>query len=311
METTQNKVKNILPDFLIVGAAKSGTTSLVKYLDEHPNIYTYPFKEPKYLSYKVLENGYQGPGDFSTEKHIIKTLKDYYKIFENAKKDQRVCEASVDTLYYYKTTIPQIKELMGDPEIIIMLRNPVKRAISAYSHLIREERENLPFREALNKEKERIDLGYEFIWAYKDAGRYYESVKAFKNAFSNVKVVIFEDFVKDRHKVVYDVLDFLKIKEKHDFKDSQHNKSGVPKNVILNKFLINKNPIKSMIKKLIGRKNGKLIRNYIQKINLKQIDVPNEDKDYLHDYFLEDINKLEALLQKDLTLWKKNRTNER
>ena len=75
-------------------------------------------------------------------------------------------QASADTLYYYKSTVPFIKDFLGEPKILIILRNPVKRAFSAYKHLVRDGREHLTFEEGLIEEPDRISKNYELIYFY-------------------------------------------------------------------------------------------------------------------------------------------------
>ena len=72
--------KNIL-DFLIVGAAKCGTTSLADYLNQNKAIEIARKKEPKYLTYEFLKNsGYKGPGDKQTEDYAVKSFEEYIEL---------------------------------------------------------------------------------------------------------------------------------------------------------------------------------------------------------------------------------------
>lgn len=294
-----------LPDFMIVGAAKCGTTSLAKYLDEHKDIYISKKKEPKYFTYEFLKKtGYQGKGDHMAKNIAVKTFDDYCGLFNSANEEQILGEASVDTLYYFKQTIPKIKSEIGDPKIIIMLRNPVNRAISAYSHLIRDVREQHSFEEGLSLEDERLAKGYEFIWGYKKAGIYSKAVKAFQDNFSNVKVIIFEEFIKETQDSVYDVLEFLDVKTKHDFNESQHNVSGKPKNKVINAFLNKPLLIKEIIKKIIGSNAGVLLKNRVQKRNLDRISISSKTRLKLFTQFEGDIIELERLLGLELNNWK-------
>jgi len=294
-----------LPDFMIVGAAKCGTTSLIKYLEENPQVFVSEKKEPKYFTYEFLNNyGYKGEGDQITKKVSVSSFESYKKLFKKAKTDQIVGEGSVDTLFYYDKTISKIKNEIGDPKIIIMLRNPVDRAISAYSHLIRDERETKSFEEGLALERERLNNGYEYIWGYKEAGLYADAVAAFFKNFTHVKVIFFEDFINNTIKEVHDTLEFLGISEKHTFNTSKHNISGKPKNKILNRFLNKPSILKNIVKKLFTSDIGLKIKNALQKRNLEKITVSKKTKNELCKYFIKDVVALEKFLQKDLTNWK-------
>ncbi|MCT8339360.1 sulfotransferase [Flavobacteriaceae bacterium TK19130] len=296
--------KNIL-DFLIVGAAKCGTTSLADYLNQNKAIQIARKKEPKYLTYEFLKNsGYQGPGDKQTEDYAVKSFEEYIKLFDRKKGHVKLGEASVDTLYFYQQTIPKIKKEVGSPKIIIMLRDPVKRAISAYSHLVRDERETESFEKGLELEEFRMKNGFEFIWAYKDAGLYYDSVKAFRQHFDHVMVLFFEDFIQNPVESTHSVMDFLGVEEKHTITLSRHNISGTPKMKGINRFLSQPSKAKDLVKRIVGQNAGVLIKNKIQERNLNSIEVSKVTKQRLFQHFEDSIEALEEELNVSLERWK-------
>lgn len=294
-----------LPNLFVVGAAKAGTTSLVEYLGQHKDVFVPSNKEPRFLSYSFLKNKYQGKGDDFTKKLTIKNIDDYKESYARSKNEKILIDGSVEALYYHEDIIPKIKEINDEPYIIIMLRNPVKRAVSAYSHLIREERETLGFEEAIRQTNSRMQAGYEFIWDYLGASYYKDSVETFLNSFKKTKVIIFEDFIQNPVQTVYETLDFLGIEEKHQFVTSRHNISGSPKFRQLNRFLNGKNIVKDVLKNIIGRNNGVLLKNTIQKHNLNPITIEEEIQKNLYSKFKNDIDLLEGLLGKDLSTWRK------
>ena len=114
----------------------------------------------------------------------------YKKLFQRVTGEKAVGESSVDNLYFPEQVIPLIKTLLGDVKIIIVLRNPVDRAFSAYKNLLRDGRETLTFEEGLGIEPLRRLKGYECLWRYQDLGFYYERVKAYMAHFTNVKIII-------------------------------------------------------------------------------------------------------------------------
>ncbi|MEZ4796957.1 MAG: sulfotransferase [Flavobacteriaceae bacterium] len=295
-----------LPDFLIVGAAKSGTTSLCHSLSQHNDIFISDPKEPKFLTYKFLKKSYNGPGDDFTLKKAIKKINDYKQLFKNAKPNQIKGEASVDSLYYYDFVIPEIKEKIGDPKIIIMLRNPSQRAFSAYSHLIRDNREVLSFEDGLKKENERLEAGFEFIWAYKKASLYFDSVKSYIENFTNVKVIIFEEFISNKKEGLIDVLNFLErdcsIIDKIQF--NRQNVSGKPKNKWLNALLLKDSVLKSFLKMVLPTTKRQNFKQWMIKKNLTPLNKDIDQINKLKEEFINDISKLEQLLNKDISTWK-------
>ena len=148
-----------LPNVLIAGAAKSGTTAMYFYLQNHPDIFFSRLKEPCFFSAQVFEFPGNGIGD--EQKKITQTLTEYELLFRDAGNQKIIADASQDTLYYPET-IPNIHKYLGDPAILIMLRNPIDRAFSAYGHLVRDNRERLSFEDSLQKEEQRIADRLEF-----------------------------------------------------------------------------------------------------------------------------------------------------
>ncbi|WP_412559613.1 sulfotransferase family protein [Winogradskyella sp. MIT101101] len=297
--------KNDLPDFLIVGASKCGTTALSSHLSQTKGIFISTPKEPKYLTYSFLKNKYKGPGDDYTLKKSIKSLEDYKRLFSKAPINSIKGEASVDTLYYHDMVIPIIKNTIGNPKIIIMLREPASRAFSAYKHLVRDSREVESFQVGLEKEKERLQKGFEFIWAYKAEGLYYSSVKAYIENFKNVKIIIFEDFIKNQEKVVNDVLTFLGAEGSHKISSAIVNKSGKPKSVFLHNLLTKDYFIKDIFKRILSEKTKAKIKNFTFNKNLNKIPEDKETLENLRKDFSEDIDNLENLLSINLDVWKK------
>ena len=295
-----------LPNFLIVGAAKCGTTSLSHALNQHKDIFISNPKEPKYLSYSFLKEKYSGPGDDFTKKKAIKTFEAYQSLFKKAKEHQIKGECSVDNLYYHEFVVPIIKETIGDPKIIIMLRNPANRAFSAYSHLIRDSRETLSFEKALKKEKERIDNGFEFIWAYKEASMYYESVKTYLENFSNVKVIVFEEFMKNKEEGLIDVLEFLECDTTsiQNIRFEQQNISGKPKKKWINRLLLRDSILKYIVKAIMPETKRQSLKQKMIKKNIKPIEKDHVNINKLSSAFKEDIVNLEKLLNIDLSLWR-------
>ena len=137
----------LLPNFLVVGAGKSGTTSLYHYLKAHPGVFMSRIKEPGFIFAQFNKMPQSGVGD--ERQTTVGSFSAYCRLFEDAEGKKAVGEASNDNLYHYERAIPYIKRFFGDIKIIIILRNPVDRAFSAYTYLLRDNREFLTFEEDL------------------------------------------------------------------------------------------------------------------------------------------------------------------
>lgn len=295
-----------LPNFLIAGVARCGTTSLFHYLKQHPEIGFPKKKEPKYFSSLHIKFPQQGIGDATVDTKIVKDLEEYKALFQYLEKFLKIGEASSDYFYYYKNTIAEIKKSLGDIPIIISIRNPVERSYSAYNNLVRDGRETLSFKEALEQEEERISKGWDWMWAYKEGSLYAEGLKAFRENFSKVKVVLFEELQENPDAVLEEIELFLGVKPYNNYDTSvQYSPSGNPKNRLV---------------KLISSRNSKPLnflrttamavvpRKKLEKISKGFFAKEKMDHEVLEDlkkYFKKDIEETGKLLGRNLNSWEK------
>ena len=294
----------IKPNLFIVGAAKSGTTSLYNYLKMHPGIFFSERKEPYYFSSKYVDFNHNGKGDRQKEQ-FVRDLEKYEKLFSKWNGEKIIGEASVDYLYYSECA-DDIKKYSPNAKIIIMLRNPIDRAYSAYMHLIRDVRENQTFEEALKLEESRIKNNYSFIWRYKQVGLYSNQVKRYLEIFgkNNVKIIIFGDFMKNTDLILKEIYNFLEISDEGNIGYKKiHNKSGKPKVKWINEILYNKDLKIKKMKYLIPIKCRKKIKYWIVSKNTIRIRMLEKQRSYLIEYFREDILKLEKIINSDLSKW--------
>lgn len=303
-------MSKILPNFLIVGAAKCGTSSLHKYLQQHPEIFMSMHKEPRFLSSQVTPFPLNGPKDNQVENWYLKKYEDYVRLFQEAEGYKAIGESSADTLYFYRGTIPVIKQYLGNPKIIISLRNPVKRAFSAYQHLVRDLREELSFEEGLKQEPDRIKNNWELIYHYTAASMYYDSVKAFMDNFTDVKVILNEDQEQSPKHVLRELFRFLDVDPDVDVNtDIRYNVSGKPKSQWLHQFLSEKNMARKLAQPIVRTffsfETRVRIAQKLYKNNLTRLSMKPETKALLQAHFEDDIRKLEDLLHRDLAVWRK------
>lgn len=158
----------MLPNFLVVGVQKSGTTSLYQYLRAHPDIYLPEQKETKFfVNDKIYANGLN-----------------YYKqeFFSSWEGESAIGEVDPDYMYFHQG-LPRIsKDLdIGALKLVFVFRNPVDRAFSHYMMTYRRGVERLSFEEALEAEPERICQSYlnRMHYSYFDRGLYAEQLERF------------------------------------------------------------------------------------------------------------------------------------
>jgi Sulfotransferase domain len=275
----------MFPNFIIAGAEKSGTSSLAFYLSEHFDVFIPPIKE---LHFFEDLNNYSKGYDW------------YEKQFCGWKGEKAVGECTPFYMYD-ETCARKIKNQFPDMKIIFILRNPVDRAYSNYWHQVRGGKEYLSFEDALKKERKRTIKSrfHSFTYSYLEKGFYSVQIKRFLSLFDRTQlhVVKFEDLKKHPQKLLNSIYHFLEV----DVLDSQEtisrikNKSALPR---------------SRRVQFIARKAFKtsVFFRAVAKVNLKcgYTDYPPMGKNTrqsLVNYYLQDIKKLENMVQTDFSSW--------
>ena len=291
-----------LPNLFIVGAAKSGTTSLHNYLHQHPDVFMCNPKEPHYLINQEI-------GINRIPVGITNSI-EYTDLFLEGEDKKYRGESSVMYLMYPEIVIPKIKKQFSeDSKIIIMLRNPVERAYSGYQHVKRYNvMESLSFEQALEKSENRYHNTSNMTPAsrYLELGMYFEQVKIFIEEFDNVHVIIYDDYKNDFSSEMNNVFKFLDLDA---FKVNTEEKYMVGgwewKNERIKSLMMKKSPLKTVLKFLLPFKSlRKGVMINLRKRNINKIEKINpETEKWLKEYYKSDIEKLSLLLDKDLNNW--------
>jgi len=283
------------PNFLIVGAPRSGTTSLYEWLRQHPQVFMPDYKEHKEPSYFV--NGYG-----------IEDLDSYLSLFEEASGKLAIGEASTHYLYC-KESAEWIKSVLGSIKIIIMLRNPVERAFSLYIWMVQEGFEDArTFEDALAREPERIQSS-EFQrncpvffadYLYYHTGLYFEPVKRYFDIFgrSNVRVYLLDDLGSDPRTLCRDVFEFLGVDTRFAPDLKAHNRGVKPRSIRLQYWLRTK-------------VRDSIIERFLPRTALMALNVRLGTRPKMHPATLrtlqqryrDNVTELAKLLDKDLSSW--------
>jgi hypothetical protein len=179
-----------LPDFIIIGGMKCGTSSLFKYLNQHPQLFSSNYKEVRY---------------FSHDEHYSSGEKWYRIHFPMAKdlpENSLVFEASPDYLFY-EMAPERMASLLPDIKLIALLRNPTERAISHYFHDLKKGRRQGDILHAVKNDAE----------IYKDKGMYKQQLERYYKLFpsDNVLIINSEKFFEDPNKTLKEVCLFLDV----------------------------------------------------------------------------------------------------
>ena len=293
---------SLLPNLLIVGAAKSGTTSLHNYLNQHPDVFMCSPKEPHFLINKDI-------GEKRIPNGII-DIDDYKLLFKGNEYKKYRGESSVMYLQFPEITISNIKRFLNsDVKIIIMLRNPTERAYSGYQHVKRYNvMEKLTFEEALKYSEERYMSVKNMTPAsrYLELGMYFSQVKSFLSSFQNVHVIIYDDFKLDACKELRKVFDFLELDQINVKFDKRHMIGGWEwKYDWMRQIMIQDNIFKKCIKTPFPSKEIRFVLNKIIKNrSSREIEALNpKTEEWLKSFYKKDIAALSKLLDRDLTNW--------
>lgn len=292
-----------LPNFLIIGAAKAGTSSLHYYLSQHPQIFMPFLKEPMFFALENEELNFQNP-DQGINYSAITNIEDYQKLFEGA---TEIAVGEVSPIYLYsEKAASRINYYIPTAKLIVVLRNPVDRAFSCYTHLLREDYETLSFSNSLKEEKNRIEKNWAHLWHYKRAGYYYKQLKIYFDIFDSkqIKVLLYDDFEDSPQMFLKSIFAFLEVETEFSPEMTKMNVSGLPKSKLVHDFFRNKNFVRTSIKTLVPGRIRTKVAGKIKMWNLKpKPQISETDRDFLLNEFRCDIEQLQALVNRDLSLW--------
>jgi hypothetical protein len=188
-----------LPDFLLIGAPKAGTTALHTALAAHPQLFMSAVKEPKFFltaeEPPPARGG--GPGDVQTYREHIWRRADYEALFDGAPAGALCGESTPFYLYDFDAQ-RRIRRLIPAARLIVVLRDPVERAHSNWTHLWSAGLEPIgDFLRACEAEERRVAAGWAHFWHYTRLGRYGEQLDHLLALFGReqVHVLRYKDIV--------------------------------------------------------------------------------------------------------------------
>ncbi len=288
-----------LPNFLLVGAGKSATRSLYNYMIQHPDVFMPSLKEPQFFVATEVKNRIQ---------KWVDDFHDYKQLFAEADGKKAIGEASVMYLFFYNEAIKNIKKFLGDQiKILIILRNPVDRAYSAYNFVhVNNPDEKYSFEEALEKEDERWNNHSTLFMQYRRMGLYADAVEAYKNNFRQVHIMWYDEFRKDPAIVLKGAFSFLGINPNVTVDYTrQWNKGGKKwRNPVLRWLFMSDNIFKGTYKIFFPKRKGVRTNEFFREKFMEKTEAMDpQTRQNLVNYFRTDIEKLQVITGKDLSSW--------
>jgi hypothetical protein len=290
----------MLPNFIIIGAAKAGTTALYHYLGEHPQTFVSPLKETNYFAYGLDDRGQFLYGVPGVHQYPIKTLPEYERLFANSGNAAAIGEASPIYLECPQAA-GRIRDVLPGAKIICSLRHPVDRAYSDYQMYLRSR--SRPLDPA-------TDLTTTAAWTQPDShwmkiGRYYEQLCRYYDAFprSQIYTFLFDDFTRDALGVTRDIYRFLGVDPGFTpDMTTPHNVGGMPASRLLESLFRNRS-LKTAIEPWVPTRAANWVRR-LRTQNLKKAPpLPPEVKKALARHFAADITNTSQLIGRDLSHW--------
>lgn len=286
-----------LPNFMVIGVAKAGTTSFYHYLDQHPQVFMSPEKGSNYWGYEDARNwkwSEEEEGKAPLLRHFMaRTFEEYQALYDGVTNEIAIGESSPQ---YFRcpTAAQRIHAAIPHVKIVASLRNPADRAFSGFLMRTRRGESVKGFYEELTADASHVRESL-----------YYKRLKRYFDIFprDQIKVIIFEEFRKDPAKTLVDLFGFLGVDPNFvPDTSTQHNPAGVPKIRLLNKLFFHPTLIRTA-KAIFPESVHQRLRQ-VQQQNLKAPPkFPPDLRAQLLNIYREDITKLEGLLGRDLSIW--------
>ena len=294
----------IVPNTFVIGVQKAATTSVYDWISQHP----------------------QTCGPLSLKDHPI-FLPEQREIDDEAMYEEYMrvgYQESIDVVLqgwvqyiFYPESLTEIKKHCPEAKLILILRNPIDRAISAHSFLAKIKKEPLTLAAAIDAESERATLGPEEKnnFTYISHGLYAQQIKTLFKIFDpkNVLIVLYEDVNDSPQQVIKNIYRFLNIDPDFNPQFVVRNTTGTVRFDWVQNFLFAPNKFRNfLVKNLIGKVLSQPIRNRLR-LFLRELNTSNKkapmnqnggiDRTELAVYFENDVKELEGIINRSLAHW--------
>lgn len=279
-----------MPNFLIIGDLKAGSTSLHSYLKQHPEVYMPPgLKELRYFSYDKTNPYHAHAGSYR-----VRSLEDYRAYFEASGGTKAIGEASPNYLRS-PGAAKRIHQHIPEARLIVCLRNPADRLFSLYQMHFRAGATRKRFDEYAFTQDATWIKG-NFYWP--DLNSYYQLF-----ARERINVLIFDDLKVSPQKVAADVYRFLGVNDSFVPDLTAQNTGGVPKSAFLYSSLIT---ARNVFKKF-ATPPAALRRTWsdVKKRSLTAADINPMSREKILEICKDDIDRTQDLIRCDLSGWLK------
>lgn len=310
------------PNFFVIGVAKGGTTSLYHYLSQHPQVYLSPVKETNHFAMADIDERhlhpvYKNDVALDVERYLLDGMKypvhiahinkarHYEALFSRANGQKAIGEIS-NSYIICPSAVAAIAQKYPEAKLLVMLRNPVKRAWSHFIMNIREAKNtSRDFVTEVMQDHQAIRRGWGVNHQYLALGSYFTQMSRVLNHFppAQVKWLLYEDFLQQPQEVLNDMLDFLGVDPAFDFSlEHKANEAAVPVSVSLNTAL-HKSGFVHRLKHLATPGQKEWVKSVLYKKGDALPKMTEEEYRFLAEFYRDEVSGLSGLLSFDFSAY--------
>ncbi len=273
-----------LPNFLVIGAPKAGTTSLHDYLRAHPQVYMAPVKAARFFCYK---------GQTNRAKYPAATLADYEALFAGVRDETAIGEATAIYLEH-PDAAARAHAVIPKARIVAILREPVQRAFSIHQMNLRDRGTN---------------AGKDFLAALRDDPAlrrlYHEGLAPWYAHYPReaIKVMLLEDLRRDAAGAIRELFGFLGVDPDFVPELKVSNPGGVPRLQSLHGLMVNRR-LRQIARAVLPEGVIGAAKD-LRSLNLQKREMTEAERAGAYPWFAEDIRRTETLIARDLSAWRR------
>lgn len=278
---------------VIAGSAKAGTSALAKHLGRHPEIVQGLSKEPRFFTH-LARKKWDGPGCDGFVSNMITDMHGYTRNFPDLLPERWALDASTDYLWCSETpNLLKDFSALCEVKIIVIVRDPVERAVSEYNHTLRHGWETLSFQSALEAEEQRIKKGWQPLFHHKRRSLIADDISRFRRVFKDDLLVIDYAELQDIQLVMEKICSFIGVRDVplQDFE--RVNASILPRNSFAKAVLRNES-IKAASRVLVPKSVRQRAWTMLHSPSRDVVTVSDEERQFFRTHLEDEIKRCVA-----------------
>jgi hypothetical protein len=293
------------PTFLVIGAGRSGTTSLHEYLAEHPQVFVCAEKSPNFFVADDPLPEWEGPHLRAMARQWVSDARAYEALFAGA--GTALARGDVSPVYLQSLNAPgRIHARYPDVKIVAILREPVERA---YAHYMGRRRDGLEtranFGDAVADERARPIPDVVAFGSYLGCGRYHHFLRPYYERFprDHIRVYLYEDLARDARALMRDLFAFIGVDPVFEpDMTRRRGQTGLVGHPLARLLWTKSVSLRTAIRPWLPRS----LRDRAAPVIFRQLERPPIDpaiREELRPLFADDIRRLQGLIARDLSHW--------